>query len=1191
MFTKGEYSLNDITYGIMMEHHKNSIEVILVESGTVVSAFKSNSNGSFSFNNMRAKEIGVTIKNSTKKCTSKNNTPIPFQLGAVNQHSFTLSKTDYVVELYRDEIAGIEIKNDKYTLSMQYTDTNLIPNNIPYVALTSTGKDIELADNDLDNIPTRSVEEIALTKDDITWLSKKHYFIVNNDSDAEKLFSFLDNYNGPIAYDTETTGLKINCFGQINSKYQKDLIKYNEEHHDNPIRADKLVGIIFCVEEDTSYYFPCFNRKFENLYQDHNSELRNRLIQNFKARYTVGELKDSDTCFADYWRNTAPEDITSDCILMERVRNILETKHIVAHNGSFEYKVGCQYCIDTNLTDDTMILHQVVYKFRSGTGRAEPSNLKYLSKHELGIDQWELKDFFPNWKEDKEGLVRRKPGSKFNAANQIDFSYMDYQGTKVYAPTDGDCTLGLFHKFKSDMLKNHKEQEYIYNVEVRVACAIGYMEFYGHRIDMSKIMSARAHTMATKAIYESDIRQSINYSDENEIKAYNELKQFLDTEKTTTLNSDQFGDELIKHVETLENAIKANTENIINIGSSSQMCDLFYNKLGYPVQGDKQSVDKKSIKALLKEKDEEGNLRYPMVETYSKYKNEETLLSKFFDNLIYFTYPGGFIFSSYGQIATNTGRMSCRQPNAQQYPKVITKIIIPRDGYVMADADYSQIEYRVLTALAHNDLLMELFKDPDSDYHRLQASLMYEVPYASVTSKMRSDAKGFNFGLAYGMGLKSLAILLSGKATDETIREAKVKRAMYFKNQPNTEKFFNDVKEMAVVNKFTRTIFNRYRYYSFTNEDGTVNNSKKGIALRQAANACIQGSAADIFKIGVARNFSFIRKYKLFGKMLIINMIHDEQLLEIDCNSLNAIKILTCVGENMQFKLDNFPPLYVGAGLGKAWGYAKGKMAEIHPLLLEQLTNENKETPVWRSKEEQINNPIKPEQVLDYMEKRVYNFRKDKIINYMLNKDNWGQPINPEIAGLINLQFNYGRGDEPKNYKGPNGETYNDDEFLALNINDFIKEFNVDAKTEYFLSLADKTKEVEEEEEYSENDEENPDMDMDMEGITYVDYDEASFKLLDDSGKTFGSTIKDIIKTFGVAIIRNKKLIGLNTVDLNYYRKNNVIDYLSQFICDGDDPDALEIVFLKTGGLLENTGVYVKGIDDNKLDRLYRGKQ
>ena len=361
----------------------------------------------------------------------------------------------------------------------------------------------------------------------------------------------------------------------------------------------------------------------------------------------------------------------------------------------------------------------------------------------------------------------------------------------------------------------------------------------------------------------------------------------------------------------------------MNLASPAQVADLFYNKLGIQHTGDKPSVAKSAIKSLLKEKDDEGKPKYPVVHLYSEYKNQDTLLTKFFDNLPYFMYVGGHIFSGYGQIATATGRMSCSKPNAQQYPKVITKIVVPREGYVMMDADYSQIEYRVLTALAGNEFLAELFADPDSDYHTLMASLMYGVPYSAVTPEMRSAAKSFNFGIPYGMGFGSLAILLTGKNTAQTRDEAKEKYDMYFKNQPRTKQFFNNIKEMAQVNGYTKTVFDRRRYYSFTDKDGKVDNGKKAAALRQAGNAVIQGSAADIFKIGVARNFSFIREHKLFGLMLIINMVHDEQLLEVNVQELNMQRILAEVGKNMQFKLEGFPPLYIGAGIGPAWGYAK----------------------------------------------------------------------------------------------------------------------------------------------------------------------------------------------------------------------------------------------------------------------------
>lgn len=1184
MFTRGEFTVDNVTYGAIMSHTKTRTEAILITSGTVVSAYLVDDTGSYSYNNIRAKELVRLVQSGVKACTSKNCVPMPFELGAMNQHEFIKSKVEYTIQLYRGEVVGAFIQSSDKRLEMEYISDISMPTNIPYVKLTEVKKNVDIADNDLDAIQTRSVQEIALEKEDITWLQNKKYFIVNDDETAEQLFAFFDQYNGPIAYDTETTGLKINCFGQINSKYQHDLEKYNEEHSDNPIRADKLVGIIFCVEEDTSYYFPCFNRKFKNLYQDLDSPVRKRIIQNTKSRYTIGDLRDKNNSVAEYWRTTPDDEITPDCILMERVRNILETKHIVAHNGSFEYKVGLQYWIDTNLKDDTMIIHQVAYKFRNGGGKAEPSNLKYLAKKELGVDQWELHDFFPNWKPDKEGLVRRKPGAK-NLGTQIDFSYMDYEGTRVYAPTDGDVTLGLFHKFKADLLANHKEMEYIYNVEVIVACAIGYMEFFGHRIDESKILNARAETMANKSMIISEIRQMIDYANDSELSAYAEIKQFRDNKKESGLSEEDFNSKLIELVGKLDGAIESNVQKQINLGSSAQVCDLFYNKLGIPFSGDKQSVAKKEVKALLKEKNDDGTPKYPVVHLYSKYKNEETLLSKFFDNLIYFTYPGGFIFSSFGQIATNTGRMSCSKPNCQQYPKVITKIIIPRDGYVMMDADYSQIEYRVLTAMAGNEWLAELFSNPDSDYHTLMASLMYDVDYSAVTSSMRSAAKSFNFGIPYGMGLGSLAILLTGKNTAQTRDEAAEKMEDYFKNQPKTRKFFDNVKEMAQVNGYTKTLFNRYRYYTFTDKDGNVNNAKKAAALRQAGNAVIQGTAADIFKIGVARNFSFIRRNNLLGKLLIINMVHDEQLMEVDVQHLNMQRIVAEVGNNMQFKVDGFPPLYIGAGIGKAWGYAKGKMAEIHPNLLEEFTEEARNIPIWRTEEEMKEKPyVDPQEVLDYFDKRVYEFRRKKVADYLSNPENWHKAIYPAISGLINLQFNYGRGDDAKAYVGPNGEKYDDQQFLELNIGDFLKENHIDADPSWFKAGDNKAEDEEEDKEYSEDEGDEDDI-MDMvEG----DDDIRSFTLVDESDKTFGSSIHDMINVFGACILVQQRICGISTKNMYYKKKDALIDYLMQYMCDTEDPDGLQIVFLNDANVLNYTGVYVKNLDNDKLEQAYR---
>lgn len=1321
MFTRGEFTTGDVTYGVLMNYTKSHMEILLINCGTVVSAYKTDGTGSYSYNNSRAKELGLLIKRGVKSCTSKNNTPMPFELGAMNSHEFTKVKVEYSIQLYMGEVVGASIRSDKQRVELEYIKEAQFPENIPYIKLTEIKKDFtNVTDTEEEAVQVRSVQEIALEKEDVSWLKNKKYYIVNDDATAEQLFSFLDKYNGVIAYDTETTGLHINMFGEIGSDKKKELERYNAANPENQIRADRLVGIIFCVENDVSYYFPCFNRKFDNLYQNLDSPVRKTTVNNIKARYTVGDLRNDDSFMANYIRTTPDSEWGSDVILMERCRDILHTKHLVAHNGTFEWKVGWLYHIDTNISDDTMIMHQLMYKFRSTTSnRGEKSSLKFLAKKELGVDQWELDDFFPNWKEDDAGTVRTKAGAKKKKGSKIDFSYMTYEGTRVYAPTDGDVTFQLFNKYKKDMVENHKEIEYLYSVELIVSCAIAYMEFYGHRIDETKILNAREETKADLIMIESEIRQTVGYSDQKELDKYNELKnvrneiELLENKKDeqSKTRSRQLRETIPALTEEVKKAIAENTNNVLNLSAPGQVADLFYNKLGYPttLSEGKMSVAKKVYKGLMKEKDENGKPKYPVAGMYAKYKDKDTQLTKFFDNLPYFMYPGGFIFSSYGQISTATGRMSCidedalisvvggykkikdievgdmvycydndgniairkvlnkldkgikdcieltwqsqgthefgnlvctpdhkilskdngwvradevslcynhkivdkrsvgkrhvydleveefhnfianeicvhncSKPNAQQYPKLITKIVIPRDGFVMLDADYSQIEYRVLTALAGNTELAELFSDPDSDYHTLMASLMYDVPYSSVTSPMRSAAKSFNFGIPYGMGLGSLAILLTGKNTPQTRDEAAEKYEAYFKNQPRTRKFFDNVKELAQVYGYTETQFKRRRYYSFKEPDGTINEAKKARALRQAGNAVIQGSAADVFKIGVARNFSYIRRNNLLGKLLIINMIHDEQLMEIDAQHLNVQRVLADVGKNMQFHLDGYPPLYIGAGIGKAWGYAKGKMAEIHPVLLQQLTDEAKSIPIYR---EDCSTYVDPHTVLDYFENRVYEFRRKKVADYLGNPENWHKNIHPAIGGLINLQFNYGRGDEAKAYTAPDGTKYTDQQFLELNIGDFLKENHIDAQPDWFRAnetTIDEKSEADADVEYSDDEEEDDVADIDYSADAQV------FSCIDESNKLFGSSVQDLIATFGACILPGQHICGLDVRNIYFKKLDALIDFLTGYLCDPDDEGALQIVFLNNANILKYTGQYVKGIRASEFETEYK---
>lgn len=1534
MVTYGEYKDKKNTYGVIMRTLKNFTEIVFFLNGQVYQAYKKEGTDEYAYGSDDAKNLWLLITKGLVECHAsgkkQNGTPGPFYLGTVVNFEFIKNKVSYNISRYNDhELAyvyiehpdkGIEVKLEFFANPEEgYREpVEIFPQNIPYIKLTKVekfSKEIELSDiinNGEDEIVVRSVEEIALTKEDVTWLQKKKYFIVNDDEKAEQLFRYLDTFEGPISYDTETTGLRINCFGKINSEYSRTLEEYNSQNPDNQIPADRLVGIIFCVEPNVSYYFPCFNRKFDNLYQNPDSPVRKKIIANTKARYTIGDFRDKQGDMAEYVRNTVPEDFRLDVILMERVRDILEKKHIVAHNGSFEWKVGWLFEIDTNLKDDTMLLHQLLYKFRSTTSnRGEPSNLKYLSKVELGIDQWELSDFFPGYKE-QEGEVKQKAGKK-STKSKIDFSYMTYEGTRIYAPTDGDCTLQLFIKYKSDMIKNHPEQLYIYGVEVLVACAVAYMEFYGHRIDESQIEAARDKTKANMAIIESQFRQAISYSSEAELKQYEVVTAIRNTVEGTKEPSKELMDEFRAEVEELQSIMDNDEENVISITSPAQVSSLFYDKLGIPFSGEKKSVDKKAIKALMQIKDEQGNLKYPVVALYSKYRKEHTLLTKFFDNLVYYTYPGGIIFSSYGQISTATGRMSCKKPNAQQYPKVVTSIVKPRPGYAMMDADYSQIEYRVLVAMSGEKFLADLFIDPDNDYHTLMASLMYGVPYASVTKQMRSDAKSFNFGIPYGMGLGSLAILLKGVSTPATREEAKQKYELYFKDQPNVRRFFEKVKEMAQVNRYTRTYWNRYRFYSFEDADGNVNEARKAAALRQAGNATIQGclgggtliqtenfgivpiesivgrklrvwdgekwttgditysgkkrkcvvtfstgqkmvcspihkflvrspsgkdrfiecqhlrskatssnphkvvishgyssfkgntdkfefgvllgrlavscnsytlglrkllgmlkksvsteefekfsslsillnkaiiaggdvqlngrdtellkvvyrngidkrvfnnseilrgflsgvfdislnltmlsprlelefynkkhnlqkfcediqrallffgikarhkvesiynspdchshrividtfdvprflelikpgntvavtelqkkrdrlrknrtqprqerpyysstiavesveitdeyidmydvcntdngyyvadgvvthnTAADIFKIAVARNFTYIRKNNLFGLMLIVNMVHDEQLFEINIEKLNMQRLLRDIGINMSFDVEGFPPLYIGAGVGHTWYEAKDKMAEIHPYLLKELSAEADNLPIW------ADTPSTEQEVVDYFSKRVDDYRERTIIEYVMNEENYHKPLHPAIGALLNLQFTYGHSKSKENLS--------DNDFTELCLEEFIKHHDINGIDASFFKASEVTEDIQQEDsEYDDDSDEDGEIDLNN-----VEISSSAFTLIDESDIIYGTSIHDYIKTFGLVLSARHKICGIDLRNLSYKKKEELIEFLSKYNCEQNDEGAMQIVFLNDSNVLNKTGIYVRNLSQDTL--------
>lgn len=1187
MLLVGKYSVhsdgNKFEFDVELSHDKKSsyLEVLIESDGVIRSAYKEENNTRYVYNNQAAKKVANILTKCLSKCNSKNAYASPWKYGVASAHEIEVKGVakGYIVEVDKTLIScDVELfeKDLSARLVLQYMDdlslevrsyTNA--SCLKYIEMASESNSGNTEDNG--GYTIRSLEEVRTMKNNLEWIDNVKYYIVNDEETAEQLFNYMENFKQSISYDVETSGKLINCFGKINSDYARRLEEYNRENPNEKIRSDYLVGFSYCVEPGVAYYFPCRNRKFKNLYSDKNNPIRKRIITNSKMEWTIGQYRDRKGDMRDYILNTPEDEWSEDVILMERNRKILETCNIVPFNASFEWRVDWIYEIDTNITDDPMLIHQLLYKFRSTTSnRGEPSNLKYLSLRELGIEQLSLSDFFVGMKdEDKDkGKVRGIRGSA------VDFSYMEYEATRLYAPADVDCTLRLLLKYKKALREEFPEMEYLYQVELLVAMAIGYMEFYGHKIDFSKIENAKYDFLIEKIVSEYEILEIAGLNTESQKVIYEQLKK-LDEIRHQYAKDNPESNEIYKKDEVDECLVKLRAEidgaeNAINMSAPGQVADLFYDRMGLPLPADgKKSVKKDIYLRFADEKvvDENGieHPKYPIAKKYAAYKSAETMLTKFFDNLQNFMYPDGFIFSSYGQIAAATGRMNCKEPNAQQYPKAITNIVVPRKDCVFIDADFSQIEARITVGMAGSKYMIELFKDPDNDYHTLNASLMFGVPYASVTSKMRSDAKGVNFGLLYGMGIKSLARRLTGNSSKKDIENAELKKKLYFKNNPESEIMFDEIKEHAKVYGYTVTQFKRRRYYTF---DGNGNNAKVAAALRQAGNAVIQGSAADIFKIAVARTFISIRNMKLLGKMFITNMIHDEQLTEVNVKELNIDKALELLVKSMQVSIDGFPPLFVGAGVGMTWKFAKGGEAEMHPHMVEEIIEKCKDVSIYSG-----SYGLDPKQVVDMFQKRLPEFGKKRVITYLLNKENWYKGMHPAISVALTDLY------------GIKGETFEE------TLERFIKDFKLDI---YGLSVdmfkeSSVAKDIEEERQ-AKIDGKGYDDDEEVEDGDSESTSEHEYKIIKEDDEVYGSSIKDIIRTFKIAIIPSKHILGIHSEDLHYLTIDRLAEYVEKHVCNIEDMEEndeyYEVEFLVAGNVLRQTGIYINNIDEEEIERI-----
>ena len=372
-----------------------------------------------------------------------------------------------------------------------------------------------------------------------------------------------------------------------------------------------------------------------------------------------------------------------------------------------------------------------------------------------------------------------------------------------------------------------------------------------------------------------------------------------------------YGEKLGVRIHELEQEIYEEAGEIFNINSPKQLGVILFEKMG--LQGGRKTKTGYSTAADVLEK---LAPEYPIVAKILEYRQMAKLKSTYADGLAGFIQVDGRIHGKFHQTITATGRLSSAEPNLQNIPvrmelgRLIRKVFIPEDGFVFVDADYSQIELRILAHCSGDDMLINAYRQAQ-DIHRITASQVFHVPFDEVTDLQRRNAKAVNFGIVYGISSFGLSqdLSISRKEAAEYIDQ-------YFLTSPGIKTFLDNTVASAREHGYVETLFGRRRPMP---ELKSSNYMQRSFGERVAMNAPIQGTAADIIKvamIGVSRRL----KEKQMKSRLVLQ-VHDELLIETYIPELEQVEEI--LKEEMERAADLKVPLLVDMHTGNNWYEAK----------------------------------------------------------------------------------------------------------------------------------------------------------------------------------------------------------------------------------------------------------------------------
>ena len=373
----------------------------------------------------------------------------------------------------------------------------------------------------------------------------------------------------------------------------------------------------------------------------------------------------------------------------------------------------------------------------------------------------------------------------------------------------------------------------------------------------------------------------------------------------------QYGKKLRTRIEELTAEIHAMAGEEFNINSPKKLGEILFEKLG--LKNGKKTKTGYSTSAEVLEKLKNA---HPIIPKILEYRQLTKLNSTYAEGLAGYIRADGRIHGKFHQTVTVTGRISSADPNLQNIPtrmplgREIRKVFIPEEGSVFVDADYSQIELRVLAHMSGDAALIAAYQ-ADEDIHAITASQVFDVPLDQVDSTLRRKAKAVNFGIVYGISSFGL-----GQDLDISRKEAEGYIEKYFATYGRVKEFLDRTVEDAKKNGYTVTMFGRRRPIP---ELASSNFMTRSFGERAAMNAPVQGTAADIIKIAMVRVNRRLKEEHLQSKLVL--QIHDELIIETKKEELEIVqKILV---EEMMHAADLAVPLLVDANVGDSWYDAK----------------------------------------------------------------------------------------------------------------------------------------------------------------------------------------------------------------------------------------------------------------------------